>query len=80
MIQTEPVPRAHTAGVVEQRTHVTPSRASYWPGRVTCPNSEYSVKPGDFSPPINRNDSTPLRMIDGTLAIVSTSLITVGQP
>ena len=57
-----------------------PSGASYWPGRVTCPDSEYRVKPGDFSLPIDRNQSTPLRMIDGTLAIVSTLLITVGQP
>jgi hypothetical protein len=38
------------------------------------------VKPGDFSVPIDRNQSTPLRMIGGTLAMVSTLLITVGQP
>src|ERR1700721_3094787 len=57
-----------------------PSGASYWPGRVTWPDSEYSVKPGDFSLPIDRNQSTPFRTIDGTLAMVSTLLITVGQP
>ncbi|CKU24645.1 Uncharacterised protein [Mycobacterium tuberculosis] len=57
-----------------------PSGASYWPGRVTWPDSEYRVKPGDFSLPIDRNQSMPPRMIDGTLAIVSTLLITVGQP
>ncbi|EUA89540.1 hypothetical protein I551_3911 [Mycobacterium ulcerans str. Harvey] len=47
---------------------------------MTWPDSEYRVKPGDLSLPIERNQSTPLRMMDGTLAIVSTLLITVGQP
>ena len=56
-----------------------PSGASYWPGVVTWPDSEYSVKPGDFSEPIARNQSTPLSKIGGTLAMDSTLLTTVGQ-
>ncbi len=56
-----------------------PSGASYWPGRFTCPDSEYSVKPGDFSVPIDLNQSTPLSRIGGTLAMDSTLLTTVGQ-
>ena len=56
-----------------------PSGASYWPGLVTCPDSEYSVKPGDLSDPIDRNQSIPLSRIGGTLAMDSTLLTTVGQ-
>ena len=56
-----------------------PSGASYWPGLVTWPDSEYSVNPGDFSEPIDLNQSTPPRMTAGTLAIDSTLLTTVGQ-
>ena len=56
-----------------------PSGASYCPGRVTWPDSEYSVKPGDFSEPIDLNQSTPPSMIGGTLAMDSTLLTTVGQ-
>ena len=56
-----------------------PSGASYWPGRVTCPDSEYRVKPGDFSEPIERNHRGPWCRIDGTLAMDSTLFTTVGQ-
>lgn len=56
-----------------------PSGASYWPGRVTCPDSEYSVNPGDLSEPIDLNQSTPRDTMAGTLAIDSTLLTTVGQ-
>ena len=56
-----------------------PNGASYCPGVVTWPDSEYSVKPGDFSVPIDLNQSTPLAMIGGTLAMDSTLLTTVGQ-
>ena len=58
---------------------VMPRGASYWPGRATWPDSEYSVKPGDFSEPIERNHSGPWWRIDGTLAMDSTLLTTVGQ-
>src|SRR6202011_331730 len=54
-----------------------PSGASYWPGRVTCPDNEYNVKPGDLSLPIDRNQLTPPKMIEGTDAMVST-LFTTG--
>ena len=37
------------------------------------------MKPGDFSEPIDRNQSTPLSTIGGTLAMDSTLLTTVGQ-
>ena len=37
------------------------------------------MKPGDFSEPIDRNQSIPLSMIGGTLAMDSTLLTTVGQ-
>ena len=57
-----------------------PIGASYWPGRVTCPDSEYSVMPLDFSVPIEENQSAPFLMMTGTDAIDSTLLITVGQP
>jgi hypothetical protein len=43
-----------------------------------CPDSENSLKPGDFSLPIDRNQAAPFRMIGGTLAIDSTLLTTVG--
>ena len=62
-----------------------PSGASYCPGRVTCPDSENSVMPLDrlrgssSSVPMARNQSAPLRRIDGTLAIDSTLLMTVGD-
>ena len=58
--------------------NVMPSGASYCPGRLMCPDSENSLKPGDFSLPIERNHLAPLRMIGGTLAIDSTLLMTVG--
>ncbi len=57
---------------------VIPSGASYWPGRCTCPDTEYSVKPGDFTVPKERNQAAPLRAIAGTLAMDSTLLTTVG--
>jgi hypothetical protein len=46
---------------------------------VTWPDSEYSVNPGDFSEPMDRNQSMPLSRIGGTLAMDSTLLTTVGQ-
>lgn len=58
---------------------VMPSGASYWPGLATCPLSEYSVKPGDFSLPIDLNQSLPLLRIAGTDAMDSTLFTTVGQ-
>ena len=48
-------------------------------GASTWPDSEYSVKPGDFSVPMLVNQSAPRFTIDGTLAIDSTLLTTVGQ-
>ena len=42
-------------------------------GQAKMPN------PVDFSVPIDRNQSEPLRMIDGTLAIDSTLFTTVGR-
>lgn len=56
-----------------------PSGASYWPGLATWPLSEYSVKPGDFSLPIDLNQSLPLFRIAGTDAIDSTLFTTVGH-
>lgn len=58
---------------------VMPSGASYWPGRVTWPDSEKMPKPLDFSVPIPANQSAPLAMMLGTLAIDSTLLTTVGE-
>ncbi len=58
---------------------VMPSGASYWPGEATCPESEYSVKPGDFSLPMEVNQSLPLLRIAGTDAMDSTLFTTVGQ-
>ena len=57
---------------------VMPSGASYWPGVVTCPDSEKIPYPLDRSVPRPENQSAPLATIDGTLAIDSTLLITVG--
>ncbi len=48
------------------------------PGRLTSPETLNSFGPGDFSVPIERNQSTPLRKIHGTVAIVSTLLTVVG--
>src|SRR5215468_3933180 len=58
---------------------VTPSGASYWPGVVTCPDSEKIPKPLDFSLPSAANESAPRAMMYGTLAIDSTLLTTVGD-
>ena len=58
---------------------VMPIGASNWPGRATWPDSEYSVKPLDFSEPIFLNQAAPLAMIAGTEAMDSTLLITVGD-
>ena len=60
------------------RTPTRPER-EHRSGRVTWPDSEYSVKPGDFSVPIDLNQSMPLVRIGGTLAMDSTLLTTVGQ-
>ena len=46
---------------------------------VTWPDSEYSVKPGDFSVPIDLNQSTPPSTTGGTDAMDSTLFTTVGQ-
>ena len=59
---------------------VMPSGASYWPGRVTWPDRLKMPKPLDFSVPIAANQSAPLATIEGTLAIDSTLLMTVGPP
>src|SRR5919204_2932181 len=58
---------------------VVPSGTSYCPGRTTCPDSEKIFGPGDFGVPIDRHQSAPPSTMYGTLAIVSTLLITVGQ-
>lgn len=58
---------------------VMPSGASYCPGLVTCPLSEYSVKPADFSVPIDLNQSLPRFRIAGTDAMDSTLFTTVGH-
>ena len=58
---------------------VTPSGASYWPGVVTWPDSEKMPKPLDFSVPSAANAPAPRAMMEGTLAIDSTLLTTVGQ-
>ena len=57
---------------------VIPSGASYWPGRVTWPDSEKKPKPVERSVPIDLNQSAPLLTIPGTLAMDSTLLTTVG--
>ena len=54
--------------------------AVFGPGRVTWPDSEKMPKPLDFSVPIEANQSAPLATIEGTLAIDSTLLMTVGPP
>src|SRR6516164_1889651 len=58
---------------------VMPSGASYWPGTVTWPLSEKMPYPVDRPVPIPANQAAPLVTIDGTDAIDSTLLITVGQ-
>ena len=58
---------------------VMPSGASYWPGRGDVPGQREDAEPLDFSVPIAANQSAPSATIDGTLAIDSTLLITVGQ-
>ena len=58
---------------------VMPSGASYWPGRVTWPDRLNRPKPLDRSVPIEANQSAPLRTMNGTLAIDSTLLTTVGR-
>jgi len=57
---------------------VTPRPASYWPGLVTWPEREKNPKPALFSLPKVRNQSLPLRMIEGTEAMDSTLLTQVG--
>src|SRR5512132_4319252 len=47
------------------------------PGLTTSPETLNSLGPGDLSLPIDRNQSTPLRTIQGTVAIVSTLLTVV---
>ena len=57
---------------------VMPSGASNWPGFTTWPESEKIPKPLDFSVPIEANHSAPCSTIEGTEAIDSTLLMTVG--
>src|SRR5918996_1437439 len=56
----------------------TPRGNSKLPGLTTSPETLNSLGPGDFSVPMERNQSTPLRTIQGTVAIVSTLLTVVG--
>ena len=58
---------------------VVPSGASYWPGVVTCPDSEKMPKPLDLSVPYPAKSAAPYSRMYGTLAIDSTLLTTVGQ-
>src|SRR5690606_39383356 len=58
---------------------VVPSGASYWPGRVTWPESENRPNPAERSVPIDVNHSAPRAPIDGTLATDPTLLTTVGR-
>ncbi len=58
---------------------VVPIGASYCPGRVTCPDSEKIFVPGDRSVPTLRYQSDPPVTIDGTDAMVSMLLTTVGD-
>ena len=49
------LPAAHAARqVVEEVAEVTPKGTSYRPGRVTSPERQNSLDPGDFSVPIWR--------------------------
>jgi len=57
---------------------VMPSGPSYCPGSVTWPLSENRPNPEDFGVPIDVNHSAPFSTIEGTLAIDSTLLTTVG--
>src|SRR5512138_232356 len=54
--------------------------ASYTPGRLTCPLTQYSFGPPFFSGPSEAYHSGPLVMIAGTLQSVSTLLTAVGAP
>ncbi|GMA87853.1 hypothetical protein GCM10025868_31030 [Angustibacter aerolatus] len=58
---------------------MTPSGASYWPGRATWPERLKKPNPVDFSLPIEVNQSAPLATIEGTEAIDSTLFTTVGR-
>ena len=57
---------------------VVPSGASNVPGVVTWPERLKMAWPLDFSVPMAANQSAPLRMIAGTLAIDSTLFTFVG--
>src|SRR5436190_16339701 len=54
--------------------------ASYTPGRLTCPLTQYSFGPPFFSGPIPAYHSGPLETMSGTLQRVSTLLTAVGLP
>ena len=58
---------------------VVPSGTSNWPGLFTWPETLKIFGPGDFSVPIERNQSAPPLTMNGTLAMVSTLLTTVGD-
>ena len=50
------------------------------PGRSTFPESEKTTVPGEVSGPIAVYQAAPCSMIGGTVAIVWTLLISVGEP
>ena len=59
---------------------VMPSGASYWPGRVTWPDSENNPKPVERSVPISANQlGAVAHDRRGPMAIDSTLLTTVGR-
>ena len=57
-----------------------PRGISKLPGLLTCPETENTLVPPEFSTPSSRNQSGPLRTIDGTEANVSVLLTVVGRP
>src|SRR5580693_6090128 len=59
---------------------VVPLGSSYTPGLLTCPLTQKSRFPPFFSHPNFAYHSAPLLMMGGTQAMVSTLLMTVGQP
>src|SRR6266851_3343180 len=54
--------------------------ASYTPGFLTCPLTQYSFGPPFFSGPSAANHSAPFLRISGTLQSVSTLFTAVGLP
>src|SRR5579862_9860519 len=60
--------------------NVVPLGSSYTPGLTTWPLTQNKRLPPFFSLPNFAYHSAPLLMMGGTQAMVSTLLITVGQP